>query len=377
MIRPRTYLDHNASAPLRSEARQAMLAALEAVGNPSSVHAEGRAARAIVEEAREDVARLVAARPEHVVFTSGGSEAVTTVIRSGFDGIASAGVEHDCVRHAALATGARLAELPVSADGLIDIDGLERGLDSLDARNPKLVCLQLANNETGVLQPVGVLAARAKARGAIVLSDAVQAAGKVPIDSAHLGADAITLSAHKLGGPKGVGAIVTTGAWTPAPLMRGGGQERGRRAGTENVAGIAGFGAACRVALAELDRMPRIGCMRDRLIACVRAATPEVVVIAERAPRLPGTALMAWPGVKAETLVMALDLEGIAVSAGAACSSGKVGRSATLAAMQMPHDVADAAVRVSLGWSSSEDDIERFRAAWARVTERMVKRRVA
>ncbi len=374
MSAPRTYLDHNASSPLRPEARAAMLDALEASGNPSSVHAEGRAARAIVEDARETVARLAGARAGDVMFTSGGTEAANTVIRSGFDAIAFAGIEHDCVRQAALATGARIVELPVDADGLIEGEAIDR-LDAATGR--MLVCLQYANNETGVIQPVAQLAARAKAKGAHVLVDAVQAAGKIEIEVKALSADAVILSAHKLGGPKGAGAIVTTGGWTPAPLVRGGGQERGRRAGTENVAGIAGFGAVARVALRDLDDMSRIASLRDRLVDGARGLTPDAVLVAEGAPRLANTALLAWPEAKAETLVMALDLEGAAVSAGAACSSGKVGNSATLAAMGLPATIRDSAIRVSLGWTTTDEDIERFLAAWAAVTARMEKRRVA
>jgi cysteine desulfurase len=355
-----------------------MLAVLDAAGNPSSVHGEGRRARAIVEESREAVARLVCARPEDVVFTSGGSEAANAVIRSGFDVIAFAGIEHDCVRQAALATGARIVELPVSADGVIEAGGLDRALAHLDAAGSQiLVSLQLANNETGVIQAVGDLAHRAKARGAVVLTDAVQAAGRMTIDVRRLGADAVVLSAHKLGGPKGVGAIVTPGPWAVTPLVRGGGQERGRRAGTENVAGIASFGAAARAAVRDLDRTTGMARMRDRMVKDARRATPDVILIAEGVERLPNTALIAWPEAKAETLVMALDLEGIAVSAGSACSSGKVGKSATLEAMRVPMAIRDSAIRVSLGWSTTEDDIECFLAAWQRVTERMERRRVA
>lgn len=374
MSAPRTYLDHNASSALRPEARAAMLAAFETSGNPSSVHAEGRAARAIIEEAREDVARLAGARAADVIFTSGGTEAVNTVIRSGFDAIAFAGIEHDCVRQAALATGARIVELPVDADGLIEGEAIDR-LDAATGR--MLVCLQYANNETGVIQPVAELAARAMAKGAHVLVDAVQAAGKIEIEIRALSADAVILSAHKLGGPKGAGAIVTSGAWTPSPLIRGGGQERGRRAGTENVAAIAGFGAAARTALRDLGDMKRIAGLRDRLVDGTRDLTPSALLIAEHAPRLANTALIAWPDAKAETLVMALDLEGIAISAGAACSSGKVGKSATLVAMGLAPAIRDSAIRVSLGWSTTDEDIERFLAAWAAVTARMEKRRVA
>lgn len=374
----RAYLDHNASSPLRPEARAAMLAALEASGNPSSVHAEGRAARAIVEAARVQVATLVGALPENVVFTSGGTESINTVLAQGHDLVAIAGIEHDSVRQAARSHGARIAELPVSVDGLIDPDGLDRALDGNDrGRGRVLVALQLANNETGVVQDAARLAERARSRGAQVLVDAVQAAGKLPVDAASLAADAIVLSAHKLGGPKGAGAIVVRNGFAVERLLHGGGQERGQRSGTENVAGIAGFGAAATAALRDLADMPRIEQLRDRLVDGLRQLTPDTILVGASAPRLPNTAMIAWSEAKAETLVMALDLEGVAVSAGAACSSGKVGKSATLEAMGLPPSIRESAIRVSLGWSTTEQDIERFLTAWARVSERLEKRRVA
>lgn len=377
MRAPRVYLDHNASSPLRPEARAAVIAALELAGNPSSVHGEGRSARAVIEAAREDVAALVGARIEDVVFTSGGSEAANTVVRSGFDVIAMAGIEHDSVREAALASGARIVELAVDGNGLIDGDHMDRSLAELGAeRGRVLVCLQLANNETGVIQPVAGLAARARSHGAVVLTDAVQAAGKVPVSFADLGVDAMVVSAHKLGGPKGVGAIVAGPAVRLVPLVRGGGQERRRRAGTENVAGIAGFGATARAARSSLDRMVALGGMRNRLEREILAATPGVRMIGAGAGRLPNTSCLAMPGRAAETQVIRFDLAGFSVSSGAACSSGKVGRSQVLAAMGLGPDAASA-VRVSLGWSTTDDEITRFVAAWTEIHAGSAERSVA
>jgi cysteine desulfurase len=371
MSDPRTYLDHNASSTLRPEARAAMLAALEAIGNPSSIHAEGRHLRGLIEAARDDVAALVGARPDDVVFTSGGTEACNLVIGAGWDTIALAPVEHVAVTAPARRSGATIVALEVSSAGIIGATGLE----AMTGRS--LLAVQLANNETGVVQPVADIAAAARTKGCAVFSDITQAAGKLPVDLATLGADVVALSAHKLGGPKGVGALALRRGFDLAVSIAGGGQERGRRAGTENVAGIAGFGAAARCARRDLTTMPRTATLRDQLASGLRALTPDIAVIGETAPRLANTLSVAWPGAKAETLVMALDLEGVAVSAGAACSSGKVGHSAVLEAMRLPVAIRDSAIRVSLGWSTTSGDIDRFLAAWARVSDRFAQRRVA
>ncbi|HZT46538.1 MAG TPA: cysteine desulfurase family protein [Hyphomicrobiaceae bacterium] len=364
MSRTRTYLDHNATAPLRPEARQAMLGALDVVGNPSSPHAEGRRARAIVEDAREAVAALVGARPAEVVFTSGGTEANNAVLAGGWKAILLSGVEHDSVLAPARASGARLVELPVGRDGVVDAEAAAAAMQ--DGGGRTLLSLQLANNETGVTQPVAEVALAARAHGLAVHSDAVQAAGRIPVDLALLGVDYLTLSAHKLGGPKGVGALIVRERAPALPgLIAGGGQERRRRAGTENVAGIAGFGAAAAAASADLARMGRVRALRDLLEREVRRITPEAVIVAEAAERLPNTTSLALPGASAETLVIALDLKGVAVSAGAACSSGKVGASHVLEAMGLAPPVARAAIRVSLGPGSGERDIESFLEAWS------------
>jgi cysteine desulfurase len=371
MTAARTYLDYNASAPLRPEARAAMLAALDVGGNPSSVHAEGRQARTVIETARTAVADLIGARAADVVFTSGATEANASALAGRWDTIFLSGVEHDSVRANARKSGARLVELPVRADGRLPADAIAEllGRTGKAGLGRALLCVQLANNETGVIQPVTDIAAVAHAHGVNVLCDAVQAPGRLPVDCATLGADFVSLSAHKLGGPKGVGALVIVdGAPLPA-LISGGGQERGRRAGTENLPGIAGFGAAAAAARADLAAITAAANRRDALEATVLRITPDAVVVGQQAPRLANTCCLALAGLAAETAVIRLDLAGIAVSAGAACSSGKVGHSATLAAMGLDPALSRAAIRISLGADTSDADIAAFLAAWTHLTK--------
>lgn len=360
----RTYLDYNATAPLRPETRAAVVAALDVFGNASSVHAEGRRARAIVDEAREAVATLVNAEPGEVVFTSGATEANTWALSVPWQMIAFAGIEHDSVRAPAVqiaaARGALAIELPVTRDGTVDIP-LAGAADGL------LIALQVANNETGVLQDVAAAGRRATEHGARLHCDAVQAPGRVAIDFKTLGASTMSLSAHKIGGPKGVGALVVGTGTKLDPLLVGGGQELRRRAGTENVAGIAGFGAAARAALRDLEDAPRLAALRDRLEAEVKRATPDVMIVGGAAARLPNTSSIALPGASAETLVIKMDLAGVAISAGAACSSGKVGQSHVLSAMGLPAEITGSAIRVSLGPETTEQDIAAFIAAWTRI----------
>lgn len=366
MTSARTYLDHNATAPLRPEARAAMLDALDTLGNPSSVHAEGRRALAIVEEARERVAALVGVSPAQVVFTSGATEANCAVLRAGWESILIAGIEHESVLAPARASGAGIIEVPVDANGRTELSAISSALDrSVSGRS--LLALQLANNETGVIQPVAEAAAVAHEHGVCVHSDAVQAAGRMELDFATLGVDTLSLSAHKLGGPKGVGALVLREGFDIAPFVVGGGQERRRRAGTENVPGIAGFGAAASAAKRDLADMGRIGALRDRLECEALAMAPEALAIGSGTERLPNTTCLALPGLSAETLVIRFDLAGVAISAGAACSSGKVGVSPVLTAMGLPEDVARSAIRVSLGWTTTEADVDEFLAAWGRI----------
>jgi cysteine desulfurase len=373
----RIYLDWNATAPLRPQARAAALTALDSSGNPSSVHAEGRAARRLIEEAREKVAALVAAEPRNVVFTSGGTEANMLALTpaSGPDGKAPDRLLISALEHPSVLAGGRFAaaavqRVPATGDGRIDLAALADALAALEGRRA-LVSLMLANNETGVVQPVSEAARLTYEAAGVLHVDAVQAAGRIPCDINAIGADLLTLSGHKIGAPKGVGAVVRRDAAVPfpAPLIRGGGQERGARAGTENVAGIAAFGAAAAAALVELGaEAGDMRALRDRLEAGLRSASPDLVVFGAAAERLPNTTLFALNGMKAETAVIAFDLEGVAVSSGAACSSGKVQPSHVLAAMGVPPELARAAVRVSLGPTTTQSEIDRTIQAWIRIS---------
>ena len=374
----RIYLDWNASAPLRHEARAAALAALEVTGNPSSVHVEGRAARRLIEQARDQVAALVGADPRNVVFTSGGTEANVLALVPAIDGTARDKLLISAIEHPSVLAGGRfpaaaVERVAVTAGGEIDVAALERRMAALQGR--VLVSLMLANNETGVVQPISQAARVVHAAGGLLHVDAVQAVGRISCDIKVLGADLLTLSGHKIGAPKGVGALITRTALSRLdPLIKGGGQERNVRAGTENVAAIAGFGAAAAAARDGLAaERARMAALRERLEAGLKAASPEVVIFGAAAERLPNTTLFAVPGMKAETAVIAFDLEGIAVSSGAACSSGKVQPSHVLAAMGVPAQLARAAVRVSLGPSTTEAEIERFIQAWIKVSGSLVK----
>jgi cysteine desulfurase len=357
---PRTaYLDWNATAPLRPEAAAAVAEALARCGNPSSVHHAGRAARRALEAARAQVAALVGAAPAEVVFTSGGTEANQLALR-GLAGrrVMVSAIEHDSVLQAV----SDAAVIPVTRRGIVDLDALDRMLAA--EQRPALVSLMLANNETGIIQPVAEAARIAHARGALLHCDAVQAAGKLPLDRARLGADLMTLSAHKLGGPPGVGALVVAGELPLMPLHTGGGQERGRRAGTENLPGIAGFATACAGAADRLDDYGAVAALRDAAERRLGAIAPDAVAYGSDVARLPNTLCIAMPGVAAAKQVMALDLAGVMVSAGAACSSGKVRRSHVLDAMGVPAAAAECAIRISLGWTTAAADIDQLVEAW-------------
>jgi cysteine desulfurase len=363
--RPEAYLDWNATAPLRPAAAAAIAAALRDFGNPSSVHRRGRRARQIVEDARAAVAALVGAPPGDVVFVSGGTEANHLALCGcGRERVLVSAIEHDSVRRAVPAA----ETIPVDGDGVVGLDALSQML-AAEAR-PAVVSVMFANNETGVVEPVAEIAALAHAHGALFHCDAVQAAGKLPIDLSAIGADLATLSAHKLGGPPGVGALVGPGVGGLAPQLRGGGQEQARRAGTENLPGIAGFGAAAAAARAGIGAYDAVRRLRDRFETEVALAAPEAVVLSAGAPRLPNTSAIAVPGIAAETQVIALDLDGVMVSAGAACSSGKVGPSHVPAAMGLAPELAAATIRVSLGWESRAEDIERFLSSWTALYRR-------
>lgn len=357
--RARFYADHNATAPLRPAALAAMTAALRVGGNPSSIHAEGRAARAAIEAARLDVAALVAADPAHVVFTSGASEAAATILTPALGParlIVSAG-EHPCVATGGRFAGEDVAVAPVDTSGRLDLAALEALLGQ--AGGPALLAVQAVNGETGVIQPVAEAAALAHARGGVVVCDAVQAAGRVAFDLEGFGVDWALVSSHKLGGPPGAGALIGRAPFpVDAALIKGGGQERGSRAGTPNAPAIAGFGAAAREAATALSsEAARLAALRDRFEAAVRAIAPEATIFGEGAPRAPQTSHFAVPGLSAQTALMALDLAGVAASAGSACSSGKVAQSSVLAAMGVSPDLAAGALRFSFGWSTSEAEI--------------------
>ncbi len=361
-----TYLDYNATAPLKPAALRAMSAALQEAGNPSSVHAYGRLARRIVDQARQEVAALVGARVEDVIFTSGGTEANNLALASRGDRrlIVSA-IEHDSVLKRARIEGAEL--IRAQRNGEIDLDHL-RHLLRKDER-PAFVSLMLANNETGVVQPVVEAAHLAHEHGALLHCDAVQAAGKVGFDLATLGADMVSLSAHKLGGPQGIGALVLHGERTVMPALLGGGQERFRRAGTENVAAIAGFGAAAAQA-GDRQEAAAVGALRDALEDRLAALGQPMTVFGRTARRLPNTSCFACGTRTSETLVMALDLAGVAVSAGSACSSGKVRPSHVISAMGFDAATSGTAIRVSFGWASTPADVDAFVAAWSQIRRR-------
>lgn len=382
----RVYLDHNATSPLRAAAREALTRALEAA-NPSSVHAEGRAARTLVEEARSQVAALVGASPRAVTFTSGATESIALALSPEIeiagralhsDALIISGVEHPAVRAGGRFSADRIKQSAVDKNGVVDIVALEAMLGRHDAagRRP-FVSVMAANNETGVLQPLQEIASRVHAADGFFHTDAVQIAGRLPFDLATSGADLISISSHKLGGPQGAGALIARNENVRVPsIQRGGGQERGVRAGTENVAAIVGFGAAAQEAARDLAAEGvRLARLREWLEAGIRAIAPNVVFLSAQAPRLPNTSCFAVPNIAAETAVIAFDLEGIAVSAGAACSSGKVGPSTALAAMQVPAEVAKGAVRVSLGWNTTENEISRFLEIWERVHTNLGRRR--
>ena len=363
----RIYLDHNATSPLRPEAREAMLAAMQACGNPSSVHASGRAARAHVEAARADVAALVEGSSERLVFTSGGTEAnalaIESAIASGVKRMILGSTEHEAVVNTARAAGLPVEVWPVDARGVADLGWLAERLARWTAGDGHpFVALMLANNETGVIQPAAEAAVLVHAAGGWLHVDAVQAAGKIAVDMAALGVDTLALSAHKLGGPQGIGALLYSPVARIGPRLHGGGQERGLRAGTENVGGIAGFAAAARAALRDLSSSHRQAVWRDA--AAARLVRDGVVIAGEGAPRLPGTLCLAAEHFASTLQVMALDLDGVEVSAGAACSSGKVKPSGVLAAMGYADDLASGALRASGGWSTTERDWMRFADVW-------------
>jgi len=384
-MKARAYLDWNASAPLEPVARAAMLDALDVTANASSVHAEGRAARHLVETARAEVAALVGAKPEHVVFTSGATEAAQMALspdyRMGRSALAMsrlyvAATDHPCILGGGRFPRDRIGVIGVDADGVLDLDMLRALLAKHDrSEGTALVALHLANNETGVIQPVGEIGSIAHEAGAVVVLDAVQAAGRIPLDISAGDADFLILSAHKIGGPKGAGALVAASdLLMPTPLVSGGGQEKGHRGGTENVLAITGFGAAARQALSQLVGMENVRQRRDAMETDILALAPDAVIYGREAERLPNTSFFALPGLKAETAQIAFDLAGVALSAGSACSSGRIGPSHVLEAMG--HD-GDSGLRVSIGPATTDGDMELFHTALAGIIARRAARKEA
>jgi cysteine desulfurase len=366
----RIYLDWNATTPLRSEAQQAMAEAFNLYGNPSSVHGEGRQARKLVEDARAAVAGAVGAQPRNVIFTSGGTEANALALQPGLrrgqnppaERLLVSAIEHTSVLTGGSFPRAAVATIGVTSSGVVDFGQLRQ---LLHAQSPAVVSVMLANNETGAIQPVAEAAAIVQGEGGLLHVDAIQVFGKIPFDMRELRADLITLSAHKIGGPKGIGAVVLSeGLGGLQPLLRGGGQELNRRAGTENVGGIAGFGAATSAAIAAMATdTARLEGLQQRLERGLRG-TPGAIIFSDAVPRLPNTTLVTVPGMSAETAVIGFDLAGIAVSSGSACSSGKVQPSHVLEAMGFTRAIAKGAVRLSMGWSTTEADVDRCLEAW-------------
>jgi len=377
MAPPRLYLDWNATAPLHPAAREAIMRAIDVFGNPNSVHGEGRAARAAIEGARRKVALLTGADPSNVIFTSGATEAANMVLTPEFNmgrtplklgRLYFSAVEHLAVREGGRFPKDSTTEIPVTEAGVVDLNALAALLEVHDkSTGLPVVAIMLVNNETGIVQPVEEAARIAHAHGGLFIVDAVQAAGRLPIEIERIGADFMIISSHKIGGPKGAGALITRGeALMPKALIRGGGQEKGHRSGTQNSLSLIGFGAAAEAALENLgERNAAIAALRDRLEAGMRAAASDVIIHGAGGPRVANTIFFTLPCLKAETGQIAFDLEGVALSAGSACSSGKVGESHVLTAMG--RDPKLGALRISLGFSTTDEDIDRAIAAFAKI----------
>jgi cysteine desulfurase len=364
-MREHIYLDYNATAPAKPEVVEAVAEIMARGGNASSIHRAGRGARSAVEAARRALGEAIGAAPDEILFTGSGTEANNQALRCcGRRRVLCSAIEHESVQFA----DPDPVALPVGGDGTLDLDALDRALSASD--EPAVVAVMLANNETGVIQPIAEAAAICARHDAWLHCDAVQALGKIPLDVATLGADSYAFSAHKLAGPQGVGALVVRSPGALGRLIHGGGQERGLRAGTENVSGIAGFGVAVGLANDALAAFARLAVLRDDLERRVGEIAPRRIVFGAASPRLPNTAKLTMPGVSSETQVMAMDLAGIAISAGSACAAGKVEPPYVLGAMGVADDVAVTAVRVSLGWASRDADVDRFVAAWRELFER-------
>ncbi len=360
------YFDYNATTPPRPEVADAMMEVLRVAGNASAVHASGRAARARVDEARASIAALIGAEPGQIIFTGSGTEANNQALReSGRKRLIVSAIEHEAVRSAR--ADAEIS--PVDENGIINLEALEQILAGSD--EPAQVAVMLANNETGVIQPIAEVSSIARRHGALVHCDAVQAVGKIPVDVVALGADSYALSSHKFAGPQGVGVLVMRTPDIIGRFVHGGGQERGLRAGTENVAGIVGLGVAARLAAQALPKYAKLAELRDGLERRLRDIAPDMIVFGQDSERLPNTAKLTMPGVPGDTQVMAMDLAGIAISAGSACAAGKVEPPYVLSAMGVPDDISITATRVSLGWQTRPEDLDKFVAAWEKLYNRV------
>ncbi|WP_300528612.1 cysteine desulfurase family protein [Maricaulis sp.] len=365
------YLDHNATTQVRPEVAALIAEIMTEVGNPSSVHSHGQAMRKRVETARRQIGKALSARAEDVIFTGGGTEALNLALNSviaagGAKRLLVSAVEHEAIAVTAEASDLPVETVPVSDDGVVDLTWLANRLDRWNAADDgvPVLALMLANNEIGTIQPVAEAAGLVKAQGGLLIVDAVQSAGKIPVDFAGLGADYMAIASHKFGGPQGVGALI---AACDAPIARhnhGGGQEKGRRSGTLNVAGISGMGLALEQAVASLADFAALGALRDKAIDAIRSAHSGVVVLGENAPRLPNTIGLAVPGWRGETQVLAMDLAGVSISAGAACSSGKAKASKIGTALRLDETLSEGVIRISLGWPTTEDDIDAAISAW-------------
>lgn len=372
MIREITYLDYNATAPVKPEVVEEVTRVLKEGGNPSSVHSRGRKAKSILEKSRTNIALMLNARPQMIVFTSGGTEANNIALKSlDIDHIIISAVEHDSIMQIAENQNVSIDICPVDDNGLVIKSALE-GLLS-EKQGKTLVSIMLANNETGVIQDIARLSELVHDKGALIHTDAIQAFGKIPLDFKALGVDMMSLSAHKIGGPQGVGALVAHESLKIKPLISGGGQEVGRRSGTENLAGIAGFAKAVELVPQSLQKADFLSQERERMEQKISQFSNETCIFGQKSPRLPNTSTILMPDVLSETQVMAFDLEGICVSSGSACSSGKVKPSHVISAMGGSEKDARSTVRVSLGWNSTADEVDHFITAWINLYSRKMK----
>ena len=372
------YLDHNASTPVRTEVIDAMVDVMSRVGNPSSVHAHGQMSRKAVERSRSQIGKAVSARAEDVIFTSGGTEAANLALHSaiqsgGVKRLIVSALEHSCVEAFAQQSGLPVEIMPVDGNGVVDLGWLEQRLSHWDVSTDGVpfLALMMVNNEIGTIQPVSEAVRLIHQAEGLIFVDAIQAVGKIPVDFALINADYMALSGHKFGGPQGMGALIARCDASVSAHHHGGGQEKGRRPGTENLTGIVGLGLAAELAVADLGRFADLADWRDEIIASLRKIAPEIIILGEAVERLPNTISLSVPGWTRENQVMALDLEGVSISAGSACSSGKTKGSKIGAAIGLDETSSNSVVRISLGWNSTPDDVEKLITAWKQAYARV------